>query len=75
MTDCRWFYSKGSLFLLWFHVLVQETMDGLFNVIRIFMTLKGQGVSGAVWLLALFPPSLFSPEIILASWEVRYRCM
>ena len=50
-------------------------MDGLFNVIRIFMTLKGQGVSGAVWLLALFPPSLFSPEIILVSWEVRYGCM
>ena len=45
----------------------QETGDGLFNVINIFMKLKGQGVSGASWLLALFPLSLsFPPEIILA---------
>ena len=26
MTNCSWFYSKGSFFfLLWVHVLVQET--------------------------------------------------
>ena len=54
----------------------QETGDGLFNVINILMKLKGQGVSGASWLLALFPPSLsFPPEIILVFWEVCYICM
>ena len=48
----------------------QETGDGLFNVSNIYMELKGQGVSGARWLLALFPRLSFPPEIALAFWGV-----